>query len=131
VSATNNSTTLTAPTALFTPAMVGAPIVVVGADRQGQNPRDLTTTIASYVSPTQVTLATAARRDAPGTTTTITVTTTTTTPGLVPLQSNGRPIDHVQFRYVDYVTSFTGVSTVTPCNLADSALCAGVIALWR
>jgi hypothetical protein len=131
VNATNNSTTLTAPVALFTPAMVGAQIVVTNANGNNNNPSNLTTTIAAYVSPTQVTLANRAGRTATGTTATITVTTTTTTPGLVPTQANGRPIGHIQFRYVDYVSSFTGSSTVTPCNLADSAQCAGVVALWR
>jgi hypothetical protein len=48
----------------------------------------------------------------------------------VPIQNNGRPIDHIQFRYVDYVTSFTGGTTSPPCPLTRVD-CAGVTQLWR
>ena len=55
-----------------------------------------------------------------------------TVPGTlgVPVKANGDPIDHIQFRYVDYVTSFSGGTSSPPCPLTRVD-CAGVTQLWR
>ena len=72
---------------------------------------------------------TAKRATLPGAAVTIT-TTTTTYSGLVPKQSNGDPIDHIQFRWVSYSTSSYDGTGSAPCSFSDRR-CVGFTELWR
>ena len=103
-------------------------VSVAGAgNNPGTNP--LNTTVLTLNTPTSVTLAAQAKHDVTDVPVTIT-TTTTTYNGLVPLQPNGDPIDHIQFRWVNYSTSSYDGTNSTPCAFTDRR-CVGFTELWR
>jgi hypothetical protein len=104
-------------------------VITVTVDGAGNAAKPLGPSVATLSTPTQVTLADPAKNAV--TTAAVTITTTTTTyTGLVPLQPNGKPIDHIQFRWVDYsLSSYDGTDS-TPCAFTDRN-CVGFTSLWR
>jgi hypothetical protein len=113
-------------------------VTIAGAKKVKVNGKDtfvdLVTSVASYdpTNPTtKVVLDDAADVDVTNKAVRIQwdTTTTTFTPGLVPLDSNHKPIDHIQFRWEDYTSSYTGTGAPT-CTL-DDPKCLGAVELWR
>lgn len=104
----------------------GAKVDIPGADKKGDT---LSTTFASIASPTVGVLSKNATLDV--TNQTITITYTKFVPGSlgVPLQANGDVIDHIQFRWVKYTSSYSGPSG-TICVLSDPK-CVGTTLLWK
>ena len=129
----NNGTLLTIPgtggvTFPTTPdPNVVITVSVAGAGQPASRPLD--SEVVSVGSPTTATLADRARRNVTNVAVTIT-TTTTTYNGLVPLGPNGRPFDHIQFRWVDYSTSSYSGGSANTCAFTNR-LCVGVTSLWR
>jgi hypothetical protein len=130
----NSSVVTTTVDDSFDQGMVGGTISVPGAgNNQGTQP--LTGEIVSIsANGRNATLRNGdrARRATANVTATVTWTKVETVPGTlgVPVKNNGDPIDHIQFRYVDYVTSFSGGTSSPPCVLTRVD-CAGVTQLWR
>ena len=116
----------------FTTEMVNAAILVPGAGNKGESP--LTGTIVA-VSPDGKTATLAngdkAKEDVAGVVAQVDWTTTETVPGSlgVPVDNSGKVIDHIQFRWVNYTTNYSG-SGGTTCNLGDP-LCVGTTVLWQ
>lgn len=127
-----NSKVLTTTEAKFTAAMAGDPNVKVTVPGAGNGGSDLVTGIASYTSPTRVTLEDDARRavNSPGVTVTITTSTTITTGGFGPYDDRGNLLNHIQFRWINYSTSSYAGSASEPCDFSNR-LCVGTTLLWR
>ena len=89
----------------------------------------LDTTFASVTSATVGVLQAKTKTDV--TNATVTITYTKATPGSinVPLDSNHKPIDHIQFRWIYFTTSWTGTGTAT-CDWTDGR-CVGAVGLWQ
>lgn len=120
---------LVTTTGQFDSGMVGGQITVPGAGKKGD---PLTGRIASVSSDLKsVTLAAGDKAEAAVAAVTATVSWTRVTPGSlnVPVTNNGRPIDHIQFRWVAYTTNYSGPGG-TVCELSR-AQCVGTTLLWN
>lgn len=128
---TKNQTTLTTTDSPFTAAMVNDPDVTVTVPGAGPGGANLISPITAFTSARQVELTDKAKSTVTGKNITITTTTTTTVPGSlgVPVDKSGNVIDHIQFRWVSYTTSYSGPGGTT-CNLGDP-LCVGTTVLWK
>jgi hypothetical protein len=124
------SNVVTIPTASFTAADVGDMIIIDGAALDGPdnggNPDALSTYITGFVSATQVTVELPAQVAAANVLIRwgefVTEHKTT---------GQGEPVDHIQFRYVDYsVSSFPGTGSGTSCDFTNRN-CAGGVSLYR
>lgn len=130
----NNSNVVTTTVAgSFVAGMVGGTVTVPGAgNNSGTTP--LTGTIVSVSADGKsATLGNGdkAKRAAANVTVSVSWTKVDTVPGSlnVPVQNNGRAIDHIQFRWVNYSTNYSGPGGTT-CSLSN-ALCVGTTVLWR
>jgi hypothetical protein len=124
--------TATAPGA-FNPDMVGGTIDVpqagsndgttplIGGHITAVSPDGLTATVANSDK---------AKHVATGVTTTVHWSKVDVVPGTlnVPVDNSGKVIDHIQFRWVDYTTNYSGPGGTT-CELSDP-LCVGTTLLW-
>jgi hypothetical protein len=135
-SGNNKKTVLTLTTAGFDSTVDPTTVTVTipGAKKQGNKFVDLVTNLVSYDTTTPTTkavLGTVADKDVAGASVRIqwSVTTTTVTPGIVPLDTNKKPIDHIQFRWISFTTSWTGTGTAT-CTWNDGR-CVGAVGLWQ
>ncbi len=126
-----NSNVLTIASGLFPTVANPNVVITVTVQRAGNPPGSLPLgpTVATPTSATTATLAAPAKRAVAGVAVTIT-TTTTTYSGLVPRQPNGDPIDHIQFRWVNYSVSNYPGSNSTPCAFTDQQ-CVGFTSLWK
>jgi hypothetical protein len=128
----SNVVTTTAPGG-FDPGMVGGTIAVPSA---GNNAGDapLSGQITA-ISPDGLTATLAngdkAKHTVTSVSTTIGWTKVVTVPGTlnVPVDNSGKVIDHIQFRWVDYTTNYSGPGGTT-CQLSDP-LCVGTTLLWK
>jgi Flp pilus assembly protein TadG len=117
----------------FLPGMVGGTIRVPGAgNNAGTSPLD--GTIVSVSSDGRsVTLRNGdkANSNVVSATAVVNWTKVETVPGTlnVPVSNNGNAIDHIQFRWVNYSTNYSGPGGPT-CQLSN-ALCVGTTVLWR
>lgn len=129
----NNRNRLTVGADAFTAAMAGNPDVTVRVPGAGQGGADLVTTIATYENPRSVILTDRARTTVTNRQVTITTATWITAPGVpagIEFENNGRPMNHIQFRWVNYTTSSYTGSNGDTCALNDP-LCVGQAVLWR
>lgn len=133
VSMLDGSRVVTTTSAQFVPQMVGGTITVPNAGNSaGTSP--LVGTIATVASDGRsVTLApgSRARSAVTGVTAQVDWTEVTPAPGSlnVPVDNAGRPIDHIQFRWVNYTTSYSGPGA-SVCNLGNLQ-CLGTTVLWN
>jgi hypothetical protein len=104
-------------------------VVVPGASRTGNAPSPLTTKAATCIDSRTVTLEIAATQDVVAKPVTVTTTRYTYSGGFGPYDARGNLLNHIQFRWVDYTTSYTGTGAAT-CALSDPA-CIGAVELWR
>jgi hypothetical protein len=117
----------------FDPGMVGGAISVPNAgNNSGTSP--LTGTISSVAADgLSVTLGNGdkAKHPVAGVAATVNWTKVTTVPGTlnVPLDNSGKVIDHIQFRWVNYTTDYSGPGG-TVCQLSDPQ-CVGTTVLWK
>jgi hypothetical protein len=132
----NKKSTLTITAPGFDKTVDGATVTVTvpGAKKQGNSFVNLVTSVQSYdaTNPTTVVvLADDADKDVSNVSVRIqwTVTSTTYTPGIVPLDNNHTPIDHIQFRWIAFTTSWTGTGAST-CTWTNGA-CVGAVGLWQ
>lgn len=129
----NNANVITSPTAIYDPTWVGLSVSVPGAAGPNNNPRALTGTITAVSADNRsITLGTnnRANRAVNNVIVTLSGNLTTTTPGFVPLGNANQPIDHIQFQYVNYVSSYSTGASAAPCTLTR-ADCVGTVQLWR
>jgi hypothetical protein len=129
----NKTTTLTlaAPELDCSVPLTDIEVTVPGAGKQGNSVVDLVSVLGSCTSSTVATLATKASQDVSNAAVKVktTKTTTTYTPGLVPIDSNNKPISHIQFRWVRYAQSWDG-NSASVCAFSNPQ-CAGVTQLWK
>lgn len=123
--------TITGPEFDCTVPLTDIEVTIPGADRQGQTPIPLVTTLNTCTGPTTATLTDAAKADVVNASVTVKTTKTTTvfTPGIVPLDNNNKPVSHIQFRWVNYTQSWQG-SSASICPLTNPQ-CTGVTQLWK
>lgn len=137
----DNSTSLTLAANVFTGLPTGpdiayeAVVTVAGAGGSKKTPATLTSSL-SFSSPlpaTVVTLADKATNKVTNAAVTVTITrtttTTTTTPGFGLFDDKGKLQDLIEFRWVNYTTSYAGPGA-TICQLSNS-LCVGTTVLWK
>ncbi len=125
----NNSNVLTIASGLFPTVANPNVVITVSVAGAGNGPNPLDATVVTLTSPTTVTLSAQAKKAVTAAAVTIT-TTTTTYSGLVPLQPNGSPMDHIQFRWVNYSVSNYPGNNATPCAFTDQK-CVGFTSLWN
>ncbi|MFC6238781.1 TadE/TadG family type IV pilus assembly protein [Longivirga aurantiaca] len=126
----NNANVITSATAVYDAAWVGLSVSVPGAGNGGNA---LTGTIVSVGADLKsLTLRNGDKAKAAVNNVSVAVSgnLTTTTPGFVPLGNGNQPIDHIQFQYVNYVSSYSTGTTAAPCTLTR-ADCVGTVQLWR
>jgi hypothetical protein len=129
----NNRFRLTVPVDTFTADMANNPDVTIRVRGAGQNGADLVTTIDSFVDARTVILDDRARTTVSNARVTITTQTYTTTPGVpvgIEFENNGNPVNHIQFRWVNYTTSSYTGSDAQNCAL-DDRQCVGQTVLWQ
>ena len=97
----------------------------------GQSGAALDTTFTSITSGTVGVLKDKTKTEV--TNAAVTITYTAATPGSlnVPLDSNHRPIDHIQFRWVAFTTTWTGTGGSTCATWQTPSSCVGAVGLWQ
>jgi hypothetical protein len=134
VSMANDSNVVTTTIAgQFDPGMVDGTITVPNAGNNAGN-QPLVGTIASVAADgMSVTLNNGDKAKSPvaNISATVSWTKVTPVPGSlnVPVDNNGKIIDHIQFRWVNYTTNFSGPGGTT-CQLSNPQ-CAGTTLLWQ
>ena len=121
------------PTPPVNPALISVSVTIPGGKKQGNNQIDLTTAVATFTSPTTVTLADSVDYDIPaGATVTIRTSTSTGSPKPAPGPFEGTTqLDHIQFRWVNYSpTSFPGGTASQSCAWDDRQCVPGTM-LYR
>jgi Flp pilus assembly protein TadG len=131
--ANNSNVVTTTVDDSFVPGMVGGTISVPGA---GNNAG--TTALTGVIDSVSADGRSAtlrngdkAKRAVVGATATVNWTKVDTVPGSlnVPVSNNGQAVDHIQFRWVNYSTNYSGPGGTT-CQLSNP-LCVGTTVLWR